>query len=125
MPRLERFTFTVSHDLKSPLITIKGFAGMIEDDVLKGDPLQLKKDVNRIASAADTMQALLTDLLELSRIGRIAKPPEKIGFGTIAREAVDLLAGPLAERGVTVRDSAGSSGRVCQTMPGSGRSWST
>jgi PAS domain S-box-containing protein len=99
---LERFTYTVSHDLKSPLITIKGFAGMIEDDSLKGDPVQLRKDINRIVAAADTMQELLADVLELSRIGRIISPPEKISFGAIAHEAVELLAGPLAERGVTV-----------------------
>jgi|GEM_PF-797895 len=99
---LERFTYTASHDLKSPLITIKGFAGLLEDDAQKGDLLQLKKDVQRITSAAETMQALLTDLLELSRVGRIANPPENTGFGTIVHEAVDLLAGPLAERGVRV-----------------------
>jgi PAS domain S-box-containing protein len=99
---LERFTYTVSHDLKSPLITIKGFAGLIEDDAQKGDPVQLKKDINRITSAADTMQELLADVLELSRIGRVVSPPEKTSFSTIAHEAVELLAGPLAKRGVTV-----------------------
>ncbi|MDD4136813.1 MAG: PAS domain S-box protein [Methanoregula sp.] len=99
---LERFTFTVSHDLKSPLITIKGFAGLLEDDVRSGDQVQLKKDINRITSAANTMQELLADVLELARIGRVAGPREKIPFGAIAREAVDLLAGPLAERGVWV-----------------------
>jgi len=97
---LERFTYTVSHDLKSPLITIKGFAGLLVDDAGKRDPVQLKKDVQRIIAAADTMQELLADVLELSRIGRVVSPPEEISFGTIAREAVDLIAGPLAERGV-------------------------
>jgi len=99
---LERFTYTVSHDLKSPLITIKGFAGLLEGDAQNDDRLLLKKDVIRIISAADTMQALLADLLELARVGKISNPPQKIAFGTIAREAVDILAGPLAERGVTV-----------------------
>lgn len=99
---LERFNYTVSHDLKSPLITIKWFAGRLEDDTQAGDPVQMKKDAHRITDAADIMQALLADLLELSRVGRIVKPPETIGFGTIVHEAVDLLAASVAERGVTV-----------------------
>ncbi|WP_321506560.1 PAS domain S-box protein [uncultured Methanoregula sp.] len=104
---LERFTYTVSHDLKSPLITIKGFAGLLESDARSGDQDQLRKDIDRINVAADTMQALLNDVLELSRVGRIINPPKKVEFGMIAREAVDLLAGPLAERGAVVEIEPG------------------
>ena len=34
---LERFTYTVSHDLKSPLVTITGFLGFLESDARKGN----------------------------------------------------------------------------------------
>ncbi len=99
---LERFNYTVSHDLKTPLITIKWFAGLLEEDVRQSDPVQMKKDAHRITDAVDTMEALLIDLLELSRVGRIVKPLEQIGFDTIVHEATNILEGPLTERGLNV-----------------------
>lgn len=102
---LERFTYTVSHDLKSPLITIKGFAGLLEDDVRMSDPVRLRNDARRVVNAAEKMQDLLSDLLELSRIGRVLSPPARVPFGKITREAVELLEGPLKERGARVEIS--------------------
>lgn len=99
---LERFTYTVSHDLKAPLITIRGFLGYLEKDVQEGSVERVKKDVERINDAAEKMQRLLNELLELSRIGRITHPPRLIPFETIVREAVGLLAGQFAEKGVKV-----------------------
>ena len=92
---LERFTYTVSHDLRSPLVTIRGFLGYLKQDAVSGDMIRFDKDLNRIANAVDKMQALLNELLELSRIGRVTNPPEDVQFGEIVQETVDLLSGPL------------------------------
>ncbi|NTU55399.1 MAG: response regulator [Anaerolineales bacterium] len=99
---LERFTYTVSHDLKAPLITIRGFLGYLEADVQAGNADRIKNDMGRINDAADKMQRLLGELLELSRIGRITNPPQRIPFETIVRDAVGLVAGRIAEKGVDV-----------------------
>jgi signal transduction histidine kinase len=99
---LERFTYTVSHDLKGPLVTIQGFTGMIEAELGANASPQIRKDLSRITGAADKMQSLLTDLLELSRIGRIVNPAERVPFGDIAREAVELLHGPIHDKGAQV-----------------------
>jgi PAS domain S-box-containing protein len=99
---LERFTYTVSHDLKSPLITIGGFLGFLEKDILTGNLERVKADVSRISAAAAKMQQLLNELLELSRIGRMMNPPQAVPFEIIAREAVELVRGRIAGCGVQV-----------------------
>ncbi len=88
---LERFTYTVSHDLRNPLVTIKGFLGMLEKDLREYKPERIQSDIQRISNAADKMHALLADLLELSRIGRIINPPEKVDVVRLAQEAVETL----------------------------------
>ncbi|MFQ5571166.1 MAG: AAA family ATPase, partial [Rhodothermales bacterium] len=87
---LERFTYTVSHDLKSPLVTIKGFLGYLREDAANDNRQRMHADIEQIASAADKMQQLLNELLELSRIGRLVNPPEAVSMATLAHEAVDL-----------------------------------
>lgn len=99
---LERFTYTVSHDLKSPLVTIRGFAGMIAAELGPGAPEQIRRDLARITAAADKMQILLADLLELSRVGRIVNPAEDTPFAEMVKDALDLIQGQLNARGVEV-----------------------
>ena len=99
---LERFTYTVSHDLKSPLVTITGFLGYLENDVLTGDIGKVRSDISRITNAARKMEYLLNDLLELSRIGRLMNPPENIAFGEIVREAQERVRGRLETNRVRV-----------------------
>ncbi len=88
---LERFTYTVSHDLKGPLVTIRGFAGLAGTDLAASDPARVRQDLGRIVAAADKMHRILEDLLELSRVGRVVHPPEDVPLGEVAREAVELV----------------------------------
>lgn len=99
---LERFTYTVSHDLKSPLVTIRGFLGLLKKDLEHDKPEQIQRDVTRIQDATEKMHQLLEELLELSRIGRIINDPQAISLTELAEEAVEQVRGQLAERNAQV-----------------------
>ena len=88
---LERFAYTVSHDLKSPLVTVNGFIGLLERDIANGDNSRVKADIQKIMSATQTMAALLEDLLELSRIGRQVHPSHEFSLNELSESIIETL----------------------------------
>ena len=103
---LERFTYTVSHDLKSPLITIRGFLGFLEGHASRGDLPALRRDLTRISDATLRMYRLLDELLSLSRVGRVVNVPEQVPLREVVDEAVRQTRGRLDARGVSVEVDA-------------------
>ena len=94
---MERFTYTVSHDLKSPLITIQTYAGMIRKDMEAGRHERAMEDMKRIEDAAGRMNALLGDLLQLSRVGRQMNESTQVDMNRLVKETLAQLAGPIME----------------------------
>lgn len=99
---LEQFAYTVSHDLKAPLVTIKGFLNFLSEDARSGNVERLEGDLDRIGKATDKMHKLLDDLLELSRIGRVMNDSVEIDVADLVMAARDLLRGRFEEQRVEV-----------------------
>jgi len=99
---IEQFIYIVSHDLRSPLVTVKTFMGFLEKDMAEGNQGQLAQDLKFIHSAADKMKLLLDELLEMSRIGRVETSPVRVSFREILSEALEALAGVIKERSIDI-----------------------
>ncbi|VVB62697.1 Methanogenesis regulatory histidine kinase FilI [uncultured archaeon] len=99
---MERFIYTVSHDLRSPLISVSGFLGFLRQDADNGDGKLIEADLQIIADSVARMDRLLTDTLELSRIGRVIEPPVDVPFGEIAEEALNQTRQKIASEGFDV-----------------------
>ena len=74
-------------------------------DMTAADKQRVEKDLLFMNNAADKMGLLLQELLEMSRIGRIINPPVKITSAELIKEAISIVAGSIADRGVKVQVS--------------------
>jgi signal transduction histidine kinase len=104
---LEAFTASVSHDLRSPLTTIAGQAGLLEMSAgTKLDDDQ-KRRLHRIQASVKQMSELIEALLNLSRIAQVKLEREMIDISATAAHIVNDLAQRDPERRVDVRIAPG------------------
>ena len=99
---IERFTYLAFHDLRAPLITIKGFTGALKQDLEAGRHDQVQRDIQRIGGAADRMDEILSDLLEFARIGRVRRASEDVDIQELVQEALHKLGGLVRAKNITV-----------------------
>lgn len=99
---IERFTYIAFHDLRAPLVTIKGFTGALQQDLDAGRHDQVGRDLQRIETAASTMDKILSNLLDFARIGRVRRPPEEVDLHQLVQEVLHKLEGLLHSRDIRV-----------------------
>lgn len=98
----ESFIYTVSHDLKTPLVTISGFLGLVEKAFASGDEAEFKSNIVVISNAVKRMKQLLDEVLELSRIGVKKNPTENINLGWLIQKAIENVSGRIEAAGATI-----------------------
>ena len=99
--QMRRLIANVSHDLKTPLTSILGFAQALRDGAVAG-PEQAAETGAIIHAEAERVQALVDDLLYLSEIeaGQVVLAREAVDLGALAGRAARRFAPALHERGV-------------------------
>ena len=83
---MEQFVYTVSHDLKSPIVTSLSFIQFIREDLPLPAPEAVLDSLNRLERANRRMAQLIEDLMRLSRVGRLELLPEPLDMTALARE---------------------------------------
>jgi len=95
---LESFTYAVSHDLRAPIRSIKGFTEAIQQDFLSELPDKAKDYLRRANRAAHKMSQLIDSLLELSREGRKEVQTGRVNLSSLARDFLAELRNSQPER---------------------------
>ncbi len=115
---LESFSYTVSHDLRSPLHTIHGYTQlMLEDYADRLDPEALGF-LDTILLASKNMSQLIDDLLKFSRSGRVVIEKTKVNLSDIANQVMLLIRQRDSGRDVHVKIQEGISGHADKNLMG-------
>lgn len=86
---LEHFSYTITHDLKSPLRAMRGFAEMASLACEEGGATGAKEFLQKISTAAERMDKLIADALNYSRSVRQELPVEDVNAGVLLRGMLD------------------------------------
>ena len=98
----QEFTANVSHELKTPLAAISGYAELIEAGLV--DEKEIKRISGEIRKSAARLLALINDIIKLSQLdaGNAKDVLDVVNLAEIAKESVEMLSFGAAKSGVTV-----------------------
>ena len=88
---LQTFVDMVSHDLKTPTIAIQGFVGRLFKHCRGEMDDKAKGYLDQIKNSAERMEALVSDLLDLARSGKVVSEYEKISSKDIVQTVMTTL----------------------------------
>jgi two-component system sensor kinase FixL len=89
---MEQFVYTVSHDLKAPLVTSMSFIGFLKEDFADQNYSEVTDSLQRLEKAHRRMQELINDLLQVSRIGRMELHYENVALKDVLQEVTENVA---------------------------------
>jgi len=99
---LDEFAYIVSHDLKEPLAGISFIATLLVQDYYENIDEQGQTYINSLMDFSKRLDELIDALLDLSRIGRIKHPSEKVNIGNVIKEVKQNLSYSIETKNVDI-----------------------
>lgn len=88
---LQEYLYTVSHELKTPIISMRGYSVLLQDYHMEKLDEEIKIYLERIVNNLDQMDQLVENLLDYSRINVSFEECERVPFAELLTEALDEL----------------------------------
>ncbi|HKQ40486.1 MAG TPA: MASE1 domain-containing protein [Verrucomicrobiae bacterium] len=85
---LESYSYSVSHDMRSPLRAMQAYAEVLQKEYAAGLDAAGRHYVNRIASSADRLDRLITDVLAISRLNRAEIDLENVSLDRLVEDII-------------------------------------
>jgi light-regulated signal transduction histidine kinase (bacteriophytochrome) len=99
---LERFAYVVAHDLQAPLRSMAGFSELLQEKYANKLDERANEYIGFIVQGASHMQALISGVLTLSRVGRGGENPEATDCEAVLEQVLTQLRSVIRERGAKV-----------------------
>lgn len=113
---LEAFVYTVSHDLRSPLTPIIGYADFLYASCQERLSAQELYCLSEISASGQRMAALMEDLLTLAKVGHVERPEKPFDTGEVVTDLLSEFATEIAAAGVTVEIAPLPALRIPRTL---------
>ncbi len=97
---LERFSYSVSHDLRAPLRHMSGFVELLKKRLGDYPDAAARDYMNMISEASKKMGVLIDDLLNFSRLGHAQMQKTKVNLNALVKAVVQEIREDLKERDI-------------------------
>ncbi|HRE81114.1 MAG TPA: ATP-binding protein [Opitutaceae bacterium] len=99
---MEVFSYSLSHDLRAPLLRIVTYAGMISAEHGDTLPAEVRAHLKRIEASGNHLVTLIRDIQAFVQVSKSPQPVQRIVLSTLVREVLETYRTFLAERGALV-----------------------
>ena len=99
---LTQFAYRTSHDLKSPLVTVRGLSKVIQEDIEDGNYSEIKKNAATIGLQVSKLENLVVDILNLTRADLETLDVEKVDLEKLVSATKERLKDASVAKGVRI-----------------------